>query len=129
MNTCPHNVHFQKISTLPTQKGLEFKIKKCTKLKWNFQWIEGIPWGRNGYFLELHNLHVHSAVLNKILLILNESVQPVTTNMCNKYSPSILNSPSLIQSIQQTVESSTKDSTILTISESVTQSARYPYMI
>ena len=43
-----HIVQFQKISILPSQKGLEFpggvggsvrpkNFKKCTKLNWNFQ--------------------------------------------------------------------------------------------
>ena len=36
-------------------------LKKCIKLNWNFQrggggvsWKKSLPWGRYGYFLELH---------------------------------------------------------------------------
>ena len=67
------NVLFQKISILPphAQKGLEFpggwggsarpkNLKKCMTLNWNFRRGGGslkksLPWGRYGYFLELHN--------------------------------------------------------------------------
>ena len=59
-------MHIQKIPILPPQKGLEFPVrpkilKKCVKLYWNFQRGGGgglkkksLPWGRYGYFLELH---------------------------------------------------------------------------
>ena len=70
-------MQFQKISILPPpppQKGLEFprgvgssvrpkNSKKCMKLNWNFKrgggWRlrkKSLPWGRYGYFLELHIL-------------------------------------------------------------------------
>jgi len=56
----------------PPQKGLEFpggglgggslrpkNLKKCSKFNWNFQrgegsWKKSLPWGRYGYFMELH---------------------------------------------------------------------------
>jgi len=55
----------------PHKKGLEFpgevggslrpkNLKKCIEFKWNFQrgggrsWKKYLPWGRYGYFLELH---------------------------------------------------------------------------
>ena len=65
-------MQFQKIAIPPLpQKGLEFPqgwggsvrpkhLKKCMNLNWNFQrGGEGVlekilPWGRYGYFMELH---------------------------------------------------------------------------
>jgi len=39
------------------------KLKKCLRLNWNFQtgggrgmFEKSLPWGRYGYFMELHNL-------------------------------------------------------------------------
>ena len=65
----PENIH------TPPQEGLEFpggwgrgsikpnNLKKCMKLNWNLQRARGskkksLPWGRCGYFLELHILHL-----------------------------------------------------------------------
>ena len=64
-------MQFQEISILPPQEGIGISwgvggsvrpknVKKCMKLNWNFQggggsWKKSLPWGRYGYFLELHN--------------------------------------------------------------------------
>ena len=70
---CPENIH-----KIPSQKGLEFpggsirpkNLKKYVKLYWNFQRVgrggflekQSLPWGRYGYFLELHTNTVYIIV-------------------------------------------------------------------
>jgi len=60
----PENIH------TPTTEGIGISwgvrgslgpknLKECIKFNWNFQrgggsWKKSLPWGRYGYFLELH---------------------------------------------------------------------------
>jgi len=56
----PYSPHRRDWNFLEVGVSKTKNLKKCIKFNWNFQRVGGsrkksLPWGRYGYFLELHN--------------------------------------------------------------------------